>query len=62
MREIVDSSIDLTDMGKLYAGTDSDVMLAAYGCESYVCTNNKDNSEKKCTTEECLNITCKSGA
>lgn len=62
MREIVDSSIDLTDMGKLYAGTDSDVMLAAYGCENYVCTDNKDNSIDECTVKKCLNVTCTSGA
>lgn len=62
MREIVDSSIDLTDMGKLYAGTDSDVMLADYGCINVVCQTSRDTSIDECTVKKCLNVACTSGA
>lgn len=62
LREIVDSSIDVTGMGQLYAGSDSGVMLADYGCNSFVCTNSRDTSNEECTVKKCVNVACESGA
>ncbi len=62
LKDIVETPMNVSEMGNLIAGINDGIMPAAYGCESYVCTDNKTNSEKKCTSEECFSITCKSGA
>lgn len=62
LKDIVETPMNVSEMGNLIAGINDGIMPAAYGCNNFVCTNDKTKSEEKCTTEECYAITCVSGA
>lgn len=62
IKDLTPMDLNVSEMGNLIGGIEGGGMLRAYGCDSYVCTNDKTTSEKKCTTEECKDTACHSGA
>jgi len=62
LKDISDNQINSSEMGKMFAGVNSDVMLMAYGCDHDVCSNDKSGSRKDCTVDTCKSSTCTTGA
>ena len=62
LRDIVDTTLNVSEMGDLKAGVNSNAMSRAYGCYSFVCKDDKTASQEKCTVDTCYMFTCQSGA
>lgn len=62
LKEIIQDNLNTSEMGKLYGGVEPGIELMAYGCYQGVCINNRDDSEKRCTTDTCQLSSCITGA
>ncbi len=62
LREIVHQELNISEMKQLTGGVNDGIMLLAYGCYNYVCTNSRVTSANECTTAKCVNVSCSSGA
>ena len=62
LKDIVETPMNVSEMGNLIAGINDGIMPAAYGCNNLVCTDNRSESVKECSTAKCKDTACESGA
>lgn len=63
LKDIIHHKLNVLDMGHLTGGVNDGIMpLGDYGCDNYVCTNDKTNSSKECSIGKCKNTSCTSGS